>query len=52
MQNKKQNSIMEVYVRFFVNFKSNNSDKFLPITKIAYINGQNTSINYESIKRN
>ena len=42
-QTKQQNSIMEVYLRAFVNFKQNDWAKLLLMAKFAYNNAKNLS---------
>ena len=51
-QTKRQNSMMEAYLRAFVNFKQNNRAKLLPIAKFAYNNTKNASTGHTSFKLN
>ena len=51
-QTKKQNSMMEVYLQAFVNFKQNNWAQLLPMAKFAYNNATNASTDYISFELN
>ena len=51
-QTKRQNSIIEVYLRAFINWEQNNWAKLLPIDKFAYNNIKNTSTGYTPFKFN
>ena len=51
-QTKRQNSIMEAYLRAFVNFEQNNWAQLLPIAEFAYNNAKNTSINHTLFELN
>ena len=45
-QTEWQNSIMEVYLRVFVNCKKNNMARLLPMAEFAYNNAKHASMGY------
>ena len=47
-----QNSIMEAYLRVFVNFKWNDWARLLPIAEFAYNNAKNANIRHTPFKLN
>ncbi len=51
-QTERQNSIIEAYLRAFVNFKQDNWARLLPMAKFAYNNAKNASIGYTPFKFN
>ena len=51
-QTERQNSIMEAYLRAFVNFEQNNWARILPMVEFAYNNAKNTSIGHTPFKLN
>ena len=51
-QIERQNSIMEAYLRAFVNFKQNDWAWFLPMTEFVYNNAKNASISHISFELN
>ena len=51
-QTEKQNSIMEVYLRAFVNWEQDDWVKLLPMAEFTYNNAKNTSINHIPFKLN
>ena len=51
-QTKRQNSIMEVYLWSFANFKQNDWAKLFPIAKFAYNNAKNASTGHMPFKLN
>ncbi len=51
-QTKKQNSMIEVYLRVFVNWELNNRARLLPMTEFAYDNAKNVSIGHISFELN
>ena len=51
-QTKRQNSIMEAYLRAFVNWEQNNWARLLPIAEFAYNNAKNASTGHTLFKLN
>ena len=51
-QIERQNSIMEAYIRAFVNFEQDNWAEFLPMAEFAYNNVKNTSMGYTPFELN
>lgn len=51
-QTKKQNSIIEAYLRIFINFNQNNKAKLLLIAKFTNNNSKNANISYTPFKLN
>ena len=51
-QTKQQNSIMEAYLRAFVNCKKNNWARLLSMAKFAYNNAKHASMGYMSFELN
>ena len=49
---KRQNSIIETYLKTCVNFKQNDWARFLPIAKFAYNNAKNASTGHTSFELN
>ncbi len=49
-QTKRQNSMMEAYLRVFVNWEQDNWAKLLPMAEFAYNNAKNASTGYISFK--
>ena len=51
-QTKRQNSIMEAYLRAFVNFEQNKWARFPPMAEFTYNNAKNTSTGHTLFKLN
>ena len=51
-QTERQNSIMEAYLRAFVNWKQNNWARFLSMAEFAYNNAKNTSTGHTLFELN
>ncbi len=51
-QTKRQNSIMEVYLRAFVNWEQDDWAKLLPIAEFAYNNAKNANTGYTPFELN
>ena len=51
-QTKRQNNIIESYLRAFVNFKQNDWARLLPMAEFAYNNAKNASIGHTPLKLN
>lgn len=51
-QIKRQNSIMEAYLRAFVNFKQNDLAELLPMAELAYNNAKNASTGHTLFELN
>ena len=51
-QTKRQNSIMETYLRAFINFKQINLARFLPIAEFVYNNAKNASTSHTPFELN
>ena len=49
---KRQNSMIEAYLRVFVNFKQNDLVRLLPMAEFAYNNAKNASTSYTPFKLN
>ena len=51
-QIKRQNSIIEIYLRVFINYEQNNWARHLPIVEFAYNNAKNISTGHTSFELN
>ena len=51
-QTERQNSIMEAYLRAFVNFELNNWARLLPMAEFTYNNAKNTSTGHTPFELN
>ena len=51
-QTERQNSIIEVYLRVFVNFKQNDWARVLPMAEFTYNNARNASTSYTPFELN
>ena len=51
-QTERQNSIMEAYLRAFVNYEQNDWARLLPMAEFAYNNAKNTSTGYTPFELN
>ena len=51
-QTKRQESIIEAYLRAFINFEQNDWAQLLPMTKFAYNNGKNASTGHMPFELN
>ena len=51
-QTERQNSMIEAYLRAFVNFEQNDSARLLPIAEFAYNNAKNSSIGHTPFELN
>lgn len=51
-QTERQNNVIEIYLRVFVNFKQNNWAKLLAMAEFAYNNIKNTSASDTPFKQN
>ena len=51
-QTERQNSIMKIYLRAFVNFEQNDWARFLPMAEFAYNNAKNASIGHMPFELN
>ena len=51
-QIKRENSIIEAYLRAFINFEQNNQTRLLPMAKFAYNNAKNASTGHMPFELN